>query len=137
MNKQLTFECSLQFLRRGKGARKELVTSHHEVAPPITEPGRVPRIARLMALAIRFDGYLRSGQVSNCSELAALGHVTRARISQIMNLLNLAPDIQEAILFLPRSERGSDIVHLRDMQPIANTMDWRNQITIWRSLQSR
>src|SRR3712207_3152134 len=34
-------------------------------------------------------------------KVARLGHVTRARVTQIMNLLNLAPDIQEAILFLP------------------------------------
>ena len=137
MSEQLTYQCSVQFRRRGKGARKELVTDRREVARPITEPGRVPRVARLMALAIRFDGYLRSGRVSNYSELAALGHVTRARISQIMNLLNLAPDIQEAILFMPRTERGSDMVHLRELQPIANTMDWRNQRTTWRELQTR
>lgn len=85
-----------------------------------------------MALAIRFDGYLRSGQVADYAELAELGHVTRARISQIMNLLNLAPDIQEAILFSTQAERGNHVLRLRDLQPIAGILDWRHQRTAWR-----
>jgi len=66
------------------------------------ESGNIPRISRLMALAIKFDGLVRHGEVRDYADLARLGYVTRARITQIMNLLNLAPDIQEEILFLPR-----------------------------------
>ena len=61
----------------------------------------IPRIARLMALAIRFDGLLRKETIRDYAELARLGRVTRARMTQIMKLLDLAPDIQEQILFLP------------------------------------
>ena len=71
-----------------------------------TEPGRVPRVARLMALAIRFDRLIQSGEVSDQSELARLAHVTQPRMTQIMNLLHLAPEIQESILFLPRTATG-------------------------------
>ena len=70
-------------------------------APPPVPSGRVPRISRLMALAIRFEDLVRSGEMADFAEIAELGQVTRARVSQIVNLLNLAPDIQEAILFLP------------------------------------
>jgi hypothetical protein len=133
MSEPLTYECSVRFRRRGRGARKELALSQDTVCPA-PEPGRVPRVARLMALAIRFDGYLRSGQVADYADLAELGHVLRARISQIMNLLNLAPDIQESILFLPRTERRSDVVHLRRLQPIAATPDWQKQRVMWRDL---
>ena len=66
-----------------------------------TADGPIPRIARLMALAIRFEGLLREGTIRDHAELARLGRVTRARMAQIMRLLNLAPDIQEQILFLP------------------------------------
>ena len=59
-----------------------------------------------MALAIRFDQLLREGVVHNQSELAQLGHVSSARVSQIVNLLYLAPDIQEEILHLPPSQAG-------------------------------
>lgn len=52
------------------------------------------------------------------AELARLGHVTRARLTKIMNLLNLAPDIQGAVLFLPPTENGRDAVTERDLRPI-------------------
>src|SRR6516164_5801939 len=52
--------------------------------------GRVPRIARLLALALKFDGLLCQGVISHYAALARLGHVSRARVSQIMALINLA-----------------------------------------------
>src|SRR2546427_9262608 len=55
------------------------------------EAGRVPRVSRLMALAMRFDELIGSGQVTGYAELARLGHVSRARLSQIASLLGLAP----------------------------------------------
>ena len=61
----------------------------------------IPRIARLLALAIRLEGLLRDETIRDYAELARLGRVTRARMTQIMKLLDLAPDIQEQILFLP------------------------------------
>lgn len=128
-----TFECNVHFRRRGRGSRREMAAGQE---PPrrAREPGRVPRVARLMALAIRFEEYLRAGQVADYSELAELGHVSRPRISQIMNLLNLAPDIQAAILFLPRTEHGRDPIHLRQLQPIAAAPDWRKQRVMWKEL---
>jgi hypothetical protein len=87
-----------------------------------------------MALALRFDALLRSGQVSSCGDLALLGHVTRARVSQILNLLYLAPDIQEALLFLPPTQRGRDPIILADLMPIAATFDWRQQCRLWRQI---
>src|SRR5713226_8035601 len=63
-------------------------------------PTRVPRIARLMALALKFEQLIRQGVVTDYAVLATLGRVSRARVTQIMNLLNLAPDVQEQILFL-------------------------------------
>jgi hypothetical protein len=74
--------------------------------------------------------------LASYAELARLGHVTRARVCQILNLVYLAPDIQEAILFLPRTERGRDRVILADLQPIAATPDWRRQRRWWARLYS-
>jgi hypothetical protein len=65
-----------------------------------------------------------------------LGHVTRARISQILNLIHLAPDIQEALLFLPPTVRGRDPIILADLMPIAAAVDWRKQRRLWRRLVS-
>jgi hypothetical protein len=94
----------------------------------------VPRIAKLMALAIRFEGLIRAGVVRDYAELARLGHVTRARITQIMNLRQLRSDIQEELLFLSRTDRGRDAFHLRQLQPIAAVLDWNEQRTLWASL---
>jgi hypothetical protein len=88
-----------------------------------------------MALAIRCDWLIREGVIENYTEVARLGHVTRARVSQIMNLLNLAPDIQEEILHLPRTETGRAPIILADLQPIASTPDWRKQRALWRELK--
>jgi len=132
MSTPLTFECKVHFHRRGRGSRKELRSGEEPL--PAVEPGRVPRIARLMALAIRFERLLRDGVVASYTELAALGHVTRPRVSQIMNLLQLAPDIQEEILFLPRTARGRDPLQPRQLQPIAAVLDWRTQRQLWREL---
>ena len=72
-----------------------------------------------MALAIRFDQLIRDGVVADQAELACLGHVTGARMTQIMNLLHLAPDIQEAILHLPRVMEGRDPITPDVFIPVA------------------
>ena len=80
--------------------------------------GRIPRVARLLALAHRFDRLIAEGVVADYADLARLGQVSRARISQIMSLRNLAPDIQEAILFL-RTRRGRDPVSVAALLAVA------------------
>jgi hypothetical protein len=127
----ITIEQPIHFDRRGKGARKVLRRGSDQVTEPI---GRMPRIARLMALALRLDALIRDGTVRDAAEIARLGHVSRARVSQILNLLYLAPDIQEALLFLPPVRQGRDPIILADLQPIALTADWRKQRLKWSRL---
>jgi hypothetical protein len=131
MSTTLTIELPVHFQRGGRGSRKEMRSG---VQTPALPPGRVPRVSRLMALALRFDALVRSGEMDSYNELALLGHVTRARISQIMNLLCLAPDIQETLLFLPPTQRGRDPIILADLMPIAACYDWRKQRRLWRKL---
>jgi hypothetical protein len=131
MSTTLTIELPVHFHRCGHGSRKEMRSG---VERPPLPPGRVPRVSRLMALALRLDELVRTGQVGSYSALASLGHVTRARVSQIMSLLHLAPDIQEALLFLPPTQRGRDPILLADLLPIAAAFDWRKQRRLWRKL---
>lgn len=100
---------------------------------PAPLAGRIPRLTKLMALAIRFDQLLRGGKIADQSELARLVHVTQPRMTQIMNLLHLAPDIQEEILHLPPVADGRDPVTERDLRPITRMVDWEQQRTAWRS----
>jgi hypothetical protein len=104
---------------------------------PQPSPGRIPRISRWMALALRLEQRIRQGTIGDYATLAELGHVSRARITQIMNLLLLAPDIQEALLFLPPISRGRDPFLLRQLQPLAALLDWRQQRCRWHTLQQR
>ena len=131
MRTTLTIEVPVHFQRCGHGSRKEMRSGPEAIPLP---PGRVPRVARLMALALRLDELVRTGQICSYRELALLGQVTRARVSQIVNLLYLAPDLQEALLFLPPTVRGRDPVILADLMPIAATLDWRKQRRLWRQL---
>jgi hypothetical protein len=87
-----------------------------------------------MALAIRFDALIREGEISDYAELARLANVSRARVTQIMNLLMLAPDIQEEILFLDRVRTGNDPVIIGKLQSVAMLIDWRRQRTAWELL---
>ena len=68
----------VRFEPRRKGTRCLVRTP--ETVATAGPCGRLPRITRLMALAIHFDGLIRSGAVANYAELARLGNVTRARI---------------------------------------------------------
>ncbi len=79
---------------------------------------------------------IRDGVVTDQAELSRLGHVSRARVTQIMNLLHLAPDIQEELLFLPLIERGRDSILERHLRPIAAVPDWRKQRQMWRELRA-
>ena len=128
MTKGITFQTKVHF-RAGRNGRKHLETAATPVPPVVL--GRVPRVSRMMALAIRFDGLIRQGVVADQAELARLGHVTRARVTQIMNLLQLAPRIQEELLFLPRIERGKELIQERQLRPIAAVPDWRKQRKKW------
>jgi hypothetical protein len=132
MNSPTTITAPVNFTRAAHGRRRLGAGDHAQTAA--RPPGRVPRVTRLMALAIRLDAQVRSGALASYRELAEMGHVTRARVSQIMNLVNLAPDVQEAILDLPRTERGRDPIHLGLLQPIASTIDWKKQRRLWHEL---
>jgi len=103
---------------------KKVVASGNAAALP---SARVPRISRLMALAIHFDQLIRGGVVSDQSELARLGPVSRARLTQIMNLLNLAPDVQESILYMERANSGIRHITERQLRRVVECADWNAQ----------
>jgi len=86
-------------------------------------------------LAHRCETLLQAGVVKDYATLARLGHVSRARICQIVSLLQLAPNIQEEILFLGCSEPDRSPLHLRQVRPIAAVLDWGQQTRLWRKLR--
>lgn len=88
-------------------------------------------MARLLALAHRFETLIAEGEVRDYADLARLGHVTRARVTQIMNLLSLAPEIQEHVLLLPEVDQGKDRLTERHLRGVVKALDWQRQRCLW------
>ncbi len=91
-------------------------------------------MARLLALAHRIDGMIAACELKDLADVARTCGVTRARMTQIMNLLLLAPEIQEAILDLPPVTSGPDPVSERQLRRIVAEADWNRQMEIWNGL---
>ena len=117
-------------------SRGRVVVRDEPAPSSVVPPGRVPRVARLMALAIRFDRLLRDGVVANLSDLARLVHVTQPRVTQILNLNHLAPEIQEDVLSLPPVTHGRDSLGERQLRPLTSIIEWSKQRRRWGALRS-
>ena len=101
--------------------------------PVEAEPtGRIPRVARLLALAHEIDTMIRQGELRDLAEAARTLGLTRARVTQVVSLLLLAPEIQEAVLNLPLVANGRDPVSERQLRQIAAEPDWSKQLFMWR-----
>ncbi len=124
-------DVQFHFQRRGKN---KVLVEGKEPPKPVKPKGRLPRITRYMALAIYYEGLIREGHIHDYAEIATLGHVTRARVTQIMNLRLLAPDLQEQLLNVPRIELGRDTICLRMFQTIALEPSWKNQREQWKQI---
>ncbi len=131
----------------GNGVRREYAVSFSTVQhgrlqiapsnrPSRPQPiGRVPRVARMLALAHHFDRLIAQGVVKDYAEIARLTQLSRARVTQIMTLKFLAPEIQEQIAWLPNS-RGKEWVLEKDVRRIALRPEWEEQISAWGNLQA-
>ncbi|XHR30376.1 MAG: hypothetical protein ACFUZC_07405 [Chthoniobacteraceae bacterium] len=115
--------CPVSF-RREESGRKRLKAGPEEALP---ESALIPRVSKLMALALRFEWLVTEGRVKSYADLARLGGVSFARVSQIMNLLNLAPEIQETLLFLRKTPGGHDPISEWDLRGLVAEVDWSKQ----------
>lgn len=95
-------------------------------------PRRYPaRVARQLALAHALQRRVDSGEFADYATMARALGFTRARVTQLMDLLLLAPDIQTEILFLevPPGEQPISERRLRDT--VLKSLDWREQRKRW------
>jgi DNA invertase Pin-like site-specific DNA recombinase len=95
----------------------------------------VPRITRLLAMALKFEELIRSGTVSNYAAVAQVANVSRSRVTQMTGLLNLAPDIQEEILFLPAAEARQLRISEPSLRRLTATLLWNQQREQWKNLR--
>ncbi len=114
---------------------REIQRSEQATEPTVTavrKTGRYPRAAQVLALALQFQEMIDRGEVRDYADLARLGCVSRERISQIMMLVWLAPDIQKAVLRLPPSGRAP--FSEAALRRIAKIVRWDEQRLEWQRL---
>ena len=128
----LTVTKQIHFSIRSRG-RKE-VTEGSRPAASRPSVGRVPRLMRLMALAIHLDDLIARGAINDQAEAAAMGHVTRARMTQLLGLMRLAPDVRLAIMQLPHTKAGRDPISERHVRALTLMVDWDDQRRAWEAL---
>jgi hypothetical protein len=84
-----------------------------------------------MALAVQFQDMIQRGDARDYADLARLGCLTRERMSQIMELVWLAPDIQQEILEFPPTRTSRFPVSEVAVRRIAGVLDWGEQLCLW------
>ncbi len=123
MSKSVTIKVRVA---NGRSGRKRLEPAPDTPPEPVlTPPERIPRVARLLALAHHWRGLIRDGTVRDQTDLARLVGVSRARVSQVMRLLDLAPDIQEAVLDGRVDGRGAELA----LRKVAGEAVWAAQVS--------
>src|SRR5713101_2054455 len=99
--------------------------------------GRLPRITQVLALAIHFEAMIQRGEAKDYSDLARLSCLCRERISQIVRLNYLAPDIQIELLYLPPTATGQYPISETAVRKIANRLSWDDQRREWAALKQQ
>lgn len=102
---------------------------------PRSTVGRLPRITQVMALAIQLQDMIQRGNARDYADLARLGCITRERMSQVMELIWLAPDIQREILEFPPNKTGRFPVSEVAARRVAESLAWAEQREAWRNLK--
>ena len=125
----------LQFavhIERTRAGKQHLCPGAAPETPPL---GRIPRAARLLALAHHYTALIAQGKATDYADLSRQLGLTRARITQIMQLLHLAPDLQEAVLTLPPVFAGRDPIQEKAVRRIAREPLWARQRELWQQVE--
>ncbi|MBI5545847.1 MAG: hypothetical protein HY901_18310 [Deltaproteobacteria bacterium] len=118
-------------LARRAGPTRGLTLEEGERPAAEAPAGRMARVTRLLVQAHYFQRLLDRGEAKDLADLARRYGVSRARVTQIMDLLLLAPDIQEALLLLPTTAKGPDPVTALDLRRVGRSAKWTEQRTEW------
>ena len=97
---------------------------------------KTPRVAELLRQAIAWRALLKSGEVSTQAALARREGITRARVTQILGLLRLAPAIQHHILAMPRTV-GRPTISERVLRSITMFDDQQQQLHAFADIVSK
>ena len=113
----------------GNGKQKGRAEKKPAAIPKQT-PTKLSRITRLLALAHHLQDLIDQGIVTDYADIARLSNLSRARVTQIMNLMLLTPEIQEDILFSGHKK----YIKERGIRMLLKTVVWEEQAGIWKKL---
>jgi len=130
----ITIKSKVNVQIAAKGRRTFTPIDRHATAVDVVLHPKIQRITRLMALAIRFDEMVRAGEATDMIDLARRAKVSQPRMSQIMALNLLAPDIQQSLLDLPPQGKGKPFLHEKRLRSLTAIADWTDQRVVWRQL---
>ncbi|MBI3081915.1 MAG: hypothetical protein HYY94_03200 [Gemmatimonadetes bacterium] len=85
--------------------------------PKPPKVARTPRVVELLRKALEWQALLESGEVPNQAAIGRREGITRARVTQVMGMLQLAPEIQQHILSMPDAVRRP-VISERALRPI-------------------
>ena len=108
-----------------------------EKEEPSSRRGSLPRVTQVLALAIHFQDAIQRGDARDYADLARLGCITRERMSQIMELIWLAPDIQQEILEFPPNKSGRFPISEVAVRRVAANLGWTEQRELWRWMKQQ
>ena len=103
-------------------------------APPPKPVRRPARVAVMLALAHKIQDAIDRGAVRDQAEAARRLGLTRARVTQLMGLTLLAPDIQGALLEADAVD-GVEPHHERSLRTLLRSPVWAEQRAVWRRLR--
>ena len=106
----------------------------HPQKPHSDSLGRAPRVTWFLALAHEIERRIRAGELDDLAHAARTFGLTRARITQIVSLTLLAPQIQEEILAMPPVKEGRDPISERALRSMVAEPMWGRQIVSWQEL---
>jgi len=96
---------------------------------------KIPHITELLRMAIEWQRQLDAGEVQSRADIARREGITRARVTQVMGLLRLAPEIQQHVLSMPDAVRRPAITE-RALRAITQVENHREQIAEFHNLLS-
>jgi hypothetical protein len=113
--------------RRLAADRVIRATPLHRGNPKSSKVAKTPRVVELLRKAIEWQVLLESGEIVNQADIARQEGITRARVTQVMGMLRLAPELREKILSMPKVVRRPLLTE-RGLRPIATITDYHDQI---------
>jgi hypothetical protein len=123
--------------RRARGEESTAPSERRSTDPAVASPepesakkasgDQIPRIRRLLVLGHYFENLVREGVVKDYAEIARLTGLSRARVTQITNLILLAPEIQEDFLNVPMTRNPEVRPTESALRMVIAHTEWREQ----------